>query len=151
MMIPESEISEFPEYHSKSKIGNILVNEKNREEHCVYEIDEILIFSQIYKTDPCFYEHYEKKIKVDGNGRNYVLFRIDVYFSQCNLAVKFDEKGYTDIYLVAENKRQEALEKKLGCKVIRINTSKEGYDENYETDRIQTFIGKLQWNRQLKK
>ena len=121
MMIPESEISEFPEYHIKSKIGNILVNEKNREEHCVYQIDEMLIFSQIYKTDPCFYEHCEKKIKVDGkNGRNYVLLRIDVYFSQCNLPVKIDEKGYTDIHLVAENKRQGALEKILVVSLLEL-------------------------------
>ena len=41
-------------------------------------------------------------------------------------------------------KRQEALEKKLGCKFIRINTSKL-YDEHYETetDRVQTFISKF--------
>ena len=81
----------------------------------------MLTFSQIYKTDPCFYEHCEKKIKVDGkNGRNYVLLRIDVYFSQCNLPVKIDEKGYTDIYLVAENKRQGALEKILVVNLLEL-------------------------------
>ena len=47
-------------------------------------------------------------------------------------------------------KRQEALEKKLGCKFIRINTSKEGYDANYEIGRIQAFISKFK-NRQLRK
>ena len=45
---------------------------------------------------------------------------------------------------------QEALETKLGCKFIRINTSKEGYDTDYEASRIQTFISKYK-DRQLKK
>ena len=41
------------------------------------------------------------------------------------------------------------LEKKLGCKFIRINTSKEGYDAVYEVSRTQTFISKFR-ERQLK-
>ena len=32
------------------------------------------------------------------------------------------EKGHIDRDLIFEEKRQEALENKLGCKVIRINT-----------------------------
>ena len=41
LMIPESEISECPEYEVKSKIGNLSVNEKTLEEYSVkiYEID----------------------------------------------------------------------------------------------------------------
>ena len=70
-MIPESEISERPEYEVKSKIGNIFVNENILEEYSV----------KIYEIDPYFYEHY-KKIRVDKNGREYKLFRIDVYFSE---------------------------------------------------------------------
>ena len=44
-----------------------------------------------------------------------------------------------------KKKRQEALEKKLGCKFIRINTSdaKRGYDTDYEVSKIQTFISKF--------
>ena len=41
-MIPESEISECPEFEVKSKIGNIFVNEKILEEYSV----------EIYKIDP---------------------------------------------------------------------------------------------------
>ena len=48
-----------------------------------------------------------------------------------------------------EEKRQKALEKKLGCKFIRTNTGKEGYDADYEVRRIQTFISKFK-GRQLK-
>ena len=42
-------------------------------------------------------------------------------------------------------KRQEALEKKIGCKFIRINTSnvKKGYDTDYEVSRVQIFISKF--------
>ena len=52
--------------------------------------------------------------------------------------------------LIFEEKKQKALEKKLGCKFIRINTSKESYDADCEASRIQTFITKFK-DRQLKK
>ena len=70
-MILESEIPECPEHEVKSKIGHILVNEKILEEYSV----------KIYKIDPCFCEHYKEKIQVDKNGCEYILFRIDVYFT----------------------------------------------------------------------
>ena len=54
----------------------------------------------------------KKKIQVDENGCKYILFRIDIYFSECFLAVEIDEKGHTDRDLIFEEKRQEALEKK---------------------------------------
>ena len=46
------------------------------------------------------------------------------------------------IDLIFEEKRQKALEKKLGCKFIRINTSnaKNGYDLDYEVGNIEAFI-----------
>ena len=113
LMIPESEILECPEFEVKSKIGNIFVNEKILEEYSV----------KIYKIDPYFYEHYRKKIQVDENGCKYILFRNDVYFTEYLLAMKVDEKGHINRDLTFERKRQEALEKKLGCKFIRINTS----------------------------
>ena len=67
----------------------------------------------------------KKKIQVDNNnGKKYILFRIDVYFTKYCLAVEIDEKGHTDRDLIFEQKRQEALEKKRNCLFIRINTSK---------------------------
>ena len=83
-----------------------------------------------------------KKIQVDKNGCKYILFRIHVYFNKFLLAVETDEKGNTDRDLIFEEKRQEALEKKLGCKIIRINTSnaKNGYDLDYEVGNIEVFI-----------
>ena len=139
-MIPDSEISECPEHEVKSKIGNIFVNEKILEEYSV----------KIYKIDPYFCEHYKEKTQVDKNGREYILFRIDVYFTEYLLAVEIDEKKHADIDLIFEDKRHKALEVKLVCKFIRINTSKEGYDADYEASRIQTFISKFK-DRQLKK
>ena len=100
---------------------------------------------KIYKIDPYSYEHYEKQIQVDNNRRKYILFRIDIYFSEYSLAVEIDEKGHTDRDFIFEEKRQKALEKKLGCKFIRINTSntKNGYDLDYKVGNIEAFIDKF--------
>ena len=58
------------------------------------------------------------------------------------LAVEIDEKAHSDWDLIFEEKRQEALEKKLvNCKFIRINTSnaKNGYGLDYEVGNIEAF------------
>ena len=78
----------------------------------------------------------KKKIQVDSNGKKYRLFRADICFTKYCLAVGIDEKGHTDRDLTFEQKRQEALEKKINCTFIRINTSKENFDVHYETSRI---------------
>ena len=94
----------------------------------------------------------EKKKQVDKNGCKYILFRIDIYFSECFLAVEIDEKGHTDRDIIFEEKRQEALENKIGCKFIRINTSnaKKGYYLDYEAGNVQAFIGEFK-NKKIKK
>ena len=66
----DSKKVECLEFEVKSKAGNIFVNEKNLEEYTV----------NVYKFDPYFYEHYKEKIQVDKNWREYILFRIDVYY-----------------------------------------------------------------------
>ena len=76
-MIPYFEISKCPEHEVKSKIGSIFVNEKLFEERSV----------KIYKINPYFYEHYKEKIQVDNNDHEYILFRIDVHFTEYFLAV----------------------------------------------------------------
>ena len=48
-----------------------------------------------------------KKIQADKNGCKYILFRIDIYFSECSLAVEIDEKGHTDRHLIFEEKRHQ--------------------------------------------
>ena len=88
-----------------------------------------------------------KKIQVDDNDQKYILFRIDIYFTEYSLAVEIDEKGHTDRDLEFEEKRQEALEKKLHCEFIRINTSRENYDADYEASGIQMFTSNFNKNK----
>ena len=56
---------------------------------------------KIYKIDPYFYEHYKEKIQVDKNGCEYILYRIDVYFTKYLSAVKMMKKAIlTEILLL---------------------------------------------------
>ena len=87
-----------------------------------------------------------KKIQVDDNDKEYILFRIDIYFTEYSLVVEIDEKGHTDRDLIYEQKRQKPLEKKLNCTFIRINTSRENFDADYEASEIQTFISQFKDN-----
>ena len=93
----------------------------------------------------------KKKKQADKSGCKYILFRIDIYFSECFLAAEIDEEGHTHRDIIFEEKGQKALEKKLGCKFIRINTSntKNGYDLDYEVGNIETFIHELK-NKKIK-
>ena len=77
---------------------------------------------KIYKIDPYFYKHYEKKkkIQVDKNGCKYILFKIDVYFHKFLLAAEIDEKGHTVRDLILVEKRQEALEKNLVVNLLEL-------------------------------
>ena len=126
------------EHKVKSKTGTIFVNEDIYEEYLVkiYEID--LYFSENYK---------KKKTQVHRNGQQYILFRIDIYFTKYCLAIEIDQEGHTDRDLIFEEKRQKALEKKLNCTFIIINTSRENIDADYEDSRIQTFISQFKDNK----
>ena len=68
------------------------------------------------------------------------------------LAVEIDEKGHTDRDIIFEEKKQKALEKKLGCKFIRINPSnaKNVYDLDYEAGNVQSFIDEFKNKRNKK-
>ena len=101
-MIPDYEISVSIEHEVKSKIGTIFVNKKILEEYSV----------NIYEIDPYFYEHYKKKVQIDNNDQEYILFRIDIYFTKYFLVVEINEKGHTDRDLIFEEKRPKTLEKK---------------------------------------
>ena len=102
-MIPDSEIPKCAEFEVKSKIGKLFMNEKIVEEYSV----------RIYEIDSYFYENYKEKLKVDKNRREYILFRIDVYFTEYFSAVEIDEQNHEGTELIFEKKkRQKALEKK---------------------------------------
>ena len=137
-MIPGSEIPKC-QIEVKLKIRKILKSHKFIEEYSL----------KIYKIDPYFYKHY-KKIKVDKNVCEYILLKIDVYFSEYSLAVEIGEKGHTDRDFIFEEKRQKT-EKRLGCKFIRINTSnvKNGWDLDCEVGNIEAFIDELK-NKKIK-
>ena len=127
------------EHKVKSEIGTIFVNEKILENILLRFMKLIFILVSIIK-----------KIQVDSNGQQYILFRIGIYFTKRCLAVEIDEKGHTDRELEFEKKRQQALEKKLHCAFIRINTSRKNFDVYYEASRIQTFISQFKDNKNKK-
>ena len=139
-MIPDFEIPKCPEFDIKLKIRKILKNHKLKNILLRF-IKLILIFISTMK-----------KIQVDNNRCKYILFRTDVYFSEYSLAVEIDEKGHTDRDFIFEEKRQKALEKKLGCKFIRINTSnaKNGYDLGYYVGNIEALIDEFKNKKNTK-
>ena len=93
-MIPESEISECPEFEVNSKIGNIFVNGKILE---VYSV-------KTYKIDPYFYEHYEKKykfMKMDVN-----IYYLELMFILLNMSYPWKKVILTEIlFLRRKNKK----------------------------------------------
>ena len=95
---------------SKIKNGNHIRKRKILEEYSV----------KIYNIDPYFYEHYRKKIQTDKNVSEYILFRIDIYFTEYFLAIEIDEKRHTDRDLIFEEKRQKALEKNLIVNLLEL-------------------------------
>ena len=133
LMIPDYEIPKCLEHEVKSKIRSIFMYEKILKEK----------FVKIYEIDPYFCDNYKEKIQVDSSDWEWILFRIDAYFTEYFLAVEIDEKGHTDRDLTFEEKRQNALEKKLNYEFIRINTSRENYDAIYGAGKIHTFVSKF--------
>ena len=55
---------------------------------------------------------------------NVLSYRIDAYFPKHKLAIEIYEQGHNGRDIDYEIRRQKALEKKLGCKFIRINPAK---------------------------
>ena len=88
-MIPDSEIPKCPKFEVKSKIGKLFMNEI------------------IYEIDPYFYGHYKEEIKVDKNERKYILFKIDVYFTEYLLAIEIDEQNHEGRDLIFEKKKKK--------------------------------------------
>ena len=88
------------DFEVRSKIVKIFNNHNPLEEYSV----------KIYKIDPYFYEQYEKSTQI-YNDHKYLLFKIDIYFNECSLAVEIEKKD-VNRDLIFEVKRQKALEKK---------------------------------------
>ena len=78
------------------------MNEKTLEEYSV----------KFYEIDPYFYEDYKEKIKVDKDEREYILFRIDAYFTEYFLAVEIDEQNHEGREIIFEKKKTRSIRKK---------------------------------------
>ena len=76
-------------------------------------------------------------------------YEIDIYFHDYKLAVEIDEYNHEDRDISSEVERQQALEKELGCKFIRINLDKDNFND---FKAINNFLGtsKNQIKNQLK-
>ena len=61
-----------------------------------------------------------KKIQVDDNDKEYILFRIDIYFTKYSLVVEIDENSHTVRDRIFEQKRQKALEKNLILNLLEL-------------------------------
>ena len=65
-------------------------------------------------------------------------YRTDFYFHDYNLAIEIDELGHNDRNIDHEIQRQKAIEKELGCEVIRINPDEQNI-------KIFKTINKIHW------
>lgn len=63
-------------------------------------------------------EHYPCELQYHVPGRKY---RIDLYFTQHNLAIECDEHDHKDRYLEYETTRQTEIQDTLQCKFFRFN------------------------------
>ena len=79
------------------------------------------------------------------NGCEYILFRIDVYFTGYFLAAEIDEQNHESRELLFKEKRQKTLKKNLVANLLELIqvTQKRGYDTDYEVSKIQAFISKF--------
>ena len=59
-------------------------------------------------------------MQVNKNEREYILFRIDVQFTEFLLAVEIDEKKHAGRDLIFEEKRQKALERNLVVNLLEL-------------------------------
>ena len=57
-----------------------------------------------------------------------LVYRIDLYFHDNKLAIKFDENGHSDLNIDDEIKRQKAITQKLGPKFIKIDPDEENFE-----------------------
>ena len=90
-----------------------------------------------------------KKIQADENGCKYILFRIDIYFSECFLAVEIDEKGHINRDIIFEERKQKALEKNLVVNLLELIQviQKNFYDLDYQVGNAQAFIDEFKNNK----
>ena len=70
-------------------------------------------------------------------------YKVDLYFHKYNIAIEVDELGHNDRNLTYEIQRQQALERKLNCVFIRINSDAIDFTIFREINKIHRHIKKL--------
>ena len=68
--------------------------------------------------------------------------RVDAYLLKYKLGIEIDEQGHNGRSIDYEIERKKAIERKLGCKFIRINPATENLNIFVELSRIQNLITK---------
>ena len=58
---------------------------------------------------------------------NVLSYRVDAYLPMYKLPIEVDEQGHNNRSIDYEIERQKTIEKRLGCKFIRINLAKENF------------------------
>ena len=69
-------------------------------------------------------------------------YKIDLQFHEYKLAIEVDELGHNDRNIDYEIQRQKAIEKELGCVLIRINPDEENFDVFKAINEIYRHIKK---------
>lgn len=67
-------------------------------------------------------------------------YRIDLYFTDYNLAIECDENGHKDRNIKKEIKRENFIKKNLKCKFIRYNPDDDSFDIYDIINRIFLYI-----------
>ena len=95
-------------------------------------------FVKIYDPDSYFCENHKERIRSDEDGVEYIVFKIDIYFSEFLLAVEI-VKNLTHRDIIFEEKRQKEIKLKLDCEFIKINPFQYGSecDLDYELGYIE--------------
>ena len=69
-------------------------------------------------------------------------YRIDLYFYEYKLAIEIDELGHNDRNIDYEIQRQRAIEKELGCVLIRTNPDTADFNINKLKNQTYKHITK---------
>ena len=77
-------------------------------------------FVKIYEINPYFYEHQKEKIQTNKNECEYILFRIDIYFTEYFLAVETDEKSHIDRDLILKRKGKKRQQNNLTVDLLEL-------------------------------
>ena len=67
-------------------------------------------------------------------------YKTDLYFPEHKLAIEVVEKGHTDRDKRKEIERQITIERKFGCKFIKINPDEKDYDEYAKFGEVNNHI-----------